>query len=29
MQYLVVTEDIIPIIRANMNAPLFELYLQL
>jgi sterol O-acyltransferase len=29
MQYLVITEDIIPIIRANMQAPLFELYLQL
>ena len=29
MQYMVVTEDIIPIIRANMNGPLIELYLQL
>ncbi len=29
MQYLVVTEDIIPVIRANTQAPLLELYLQL
>ena len=29
MQYLVITEDIIPIVRANINAPLLELYLQL
>ena len=29
MQYLVVTEDIIPIIRANRDVPFFELYLQL
>lgn len=26
---MVVTEDIIPIIRANLNAPLLELYLKL
>lgn len=29
VQYMVVTEDIIPVIRANTNAPLIELYLQL
>lgn len=29
IQYMVVTEDIIPIIRTNTKAPLIELYLQL
>lgn len=29
VQYMVVTEDIAPVIRANLDAPLIELYLQL
>jgi len=29
MQYMIVTEDIIPVVRASKNTNLLELYLQL
>ena len=29
IQYMVVTEDIVPLVKANLSAPLFELYLKL